>query len=220
MTKKLNVAIIGLGNIGTTIAGNLVKGNRQVIMADRKLEKAESFAKTLGSLAKSADISTAIEAADIIVFAVWFNVIDELMKKYEAELEGKIIIDPSNPIAPDNNSGFKKIIGSDESAGKINSTKLPLGAKLVKAFGTLGVESLKKKAFQQEPSVLFYASDDESINGDINQLIRDSGFEPLRIGGIDESIRIEVFGDLHEYGALGKTVTLSEAKEKLHSFAG
>ena len=62
---------------------------------------------------------------------------------------------------------------------------------------------------------MFYATDDTSINADIEQLIRDNGFEPVRVGGIDQSIRLEVFGDLHEFGALGKTVTVSEAKEKL-----
>jgi predicted dinucleotide-binding enzyme len=62
---------------------------------------------------------------------------------------------------------------------------------------------------------LFYATDETSINADIEQLIRDSGFEPLCIGGLDQSIRMEVFGDLHEYGALGKTVTITEAKTKV-----
>ncbi|MES2648908.1 MAG: hypothetical protein V4717_18670 [Bacteroidota bacterium] len=49
----------------------------------------------------------------------------------------------------------------------------------------------------------------------MEQLIHDNGFEPVRIGGLDQSIRLEVFGDLHEFGALGKTVKLSEANEKL-----
>jgi predicted dinucleotide-binding enzyme len=66
-----------------------------------------------------------------------------------------------------------------------------------------------------EPAVLFYATDDIIINDDIEQLIRDNGFEPIRIGGVDQSIRIEVFGDLHEFGALGKTITVAEATEKL-----
>jgi predicted dinucleotide-binding enzyme len=53
------------------------------------------------------------------------------------------------------------------------------------------------------------------INTEIEDLIRDNGFEPVHVGGLDQSARIEVFGDLHEFGALGKTVTVSEAKEKL-----
>jgi 8-hydroxy-5-deazaflavin:NADPH oxidoreductase len=31
------------------------------------------------------------------------------------------------------------------------------------------------------------------------------------VGGVDQSIRIEVFGDLHELGKLGELVTAKEA---------
>jgi 8-hydroxy-5-deazaflavin:NADPH oxidoreductase len=42
-------------------------------------------------------------------------------------------------------------------------------------------------------------------------LIRAGGYEPVRVGGLDQSIRLEVFGDPHEFGALGRVVTKSEA---------
>ncbi|SIO54507.1 NADPH-dependent F420 reductase [Chitinophaga niabensis] len=210
------VAVIGLGNIGTVVAANLVKGNRSVIIADRKPERSQALAAELGALAQSRDIQAAIKEADIIVLAVWFNTIKELLEKYAAEFEGKIIVDPSNPIAPDDNGGFKKIIDANQSAGQINKAILPKNAKLVKALGTLGVATLESAAFQQpERSVLFYATDNSSINGTVEELIKDSGFDPIRIGGLDQSIRIEVFGDLHEFGALGKTVTLAAAQSKL-----
>jgi predicted dinucleotide-binding enzyme len=211
MNTKSKVAVIGLGNIGTAVATNLVKGNRAVIVADRTIAKASALSQKLGNLAQSKEIVAAIKEADIIVFAVWFNAIKELLNQYASELEGKIIVDPSNPIAPDEKGGFKKIIGDKESAGEIIASLLPKNAKLVKALGTLGVASLINAAFQKPANVLFYATDDTSINADIEQLIRDNGFEPVRVGGIDQSIRIEVFGDLHEFGALGKPVILSEA---------
>ncbi len=215
-TKK--IAVIGLGNIGKVVAGNLVNGNRPVIIADRKIEKANELAQKLGRLAQPLEIPAAIKAADIVVFAVWFDAIKELLNKYASELNGKIIVDPSNPIAPDDKGGFKKIIGADESAGEILSSLLPEGAKLAKALGTLSAASLAGAAFKKpESAVLFYATDDTSINKDIDQLIHDAGFEPFRVGGIDQSGRIEVFGDLHEFGALGKTVSLAEAKGKLYS---
>lgn len=214
ITKK--VAVIGLGNIGKVVATNLVKGNRPVILASRKLEDAKSLAQKLGDLATPAETLAAIKEADIIVLSVWFDTIKEFLSKYASELHGKIIVDPSNPIAPDDNGGFKKIIGEKESAGQLNAAALPKGSKLVKALGTLGAASLTNAAFQKpEASVLFYATDDTSVNPDIDQLIHDNGFEPLRVGGLDQSIRIEVFGDLHEFGALGKTVTVTEAKARL-----
>ena len=46
-------------------------------------------------------------------------------------------------------------------------------------------------------------------------LIRVSGYEPVLVGGLDQSARIEMFGDLHEYGALGRTVTRTEALKVL-----
>ncbi len=217
MTQKSKVAVIGLGNIGVVVATNLVKGNRSVIVADRKFEKAKNLAHQLGKLARSSEIRAAIKEADIIVLAVWFDAIKELFNTYAAELQGKIIVDPSNPIAPDEKGGFKKTIAENQSAGKILSSFLPKDAKLVKALGTLGAASLAGAAFQEPAHVLFYATDETGINSAIEELIRDNGFEPLRVGGIDQSIRIEVFGDLHEFGALGKTVTVAEAKEKLHS---
>ncbi len=153
-----------------------------------------------------------MKEAEIIVLTVWFNTIKEYFTTNATELAGKIIVDPSNPIAPDEKGGFVKIIGKDESAGQILASLLPKGAKLAKALGTLGASTLEKAAFQQpEKAVEFYATDDTAINGQIEELVSDNGFEPVRIGGLDQSIRIEVFGDLHEFGALGKTVTLSEA---------
>jgi len=212
---KSKVTVIGLGNIGQVLAKNLVKNNRPVIIANRNSAKATELAAKLGNLVKATDIASAIKEADIIVLSVWFSSIKEMLVQYNTELQGKIIIDPSNPIAPNDKGGFDKIIGEKESAGEIISTLLPKDAKLVKALGTLGAASLENAANQNPAKVLFYATDDTSFNTVIDQLIKDFGFEPLRVGGIDKSIRIEVFGDLHEFGALGKTVTIVEAKTKL-----
>ncbi|MEJ1242249.1 NAD(P)-binding domain-containing protein [Chryseolinea sp. T2] len=212
-TNKSKVAVIGLGNIGKVVASNLVSGGREVIVASRKIEDAKAFASELGNLATATDVKSAIKDAGIVILSVWFNTIQELFKQYPNELKGKIVIDPSNPIAPDGNGGFKKVIGADESAGQILKGLLPDGATLVKALGSLGAASLAGEAFKKPGKVLFYAADDKSVNNTIETLIKDSGFEPVNIGGIDQSIRMEVFGELHEYGALGKAVTKAELKQ-------
>jgi predicted dinucleotide-binding enzyme len=215
-TSKSTVAVIGLGNIGKAIATNLVKGNQSVILASRDIEKTKSLAAQLGHLAIAKNIADAIGEAEVIIPAIYFNALKEFFESYSKELEGKIIIDVSNPIAPDGNGGFKKIIGEKESSGKILSELIPKNAKLIKAFGTLGVGSLLNSAFSNpDKKVLFYASDSTNSNSQIEALITSSGFVPFNVGGIDQSIKIEVFGDLHEFGALGKTVTLAEAKSKI-----
>ena len=53
--------------------------------------------------------------------------------------------------------------------------------------------------------------DDQAAGNLVAGLIRTAGYEPVRVGGLDQSIRIEMYGDLHEFGALGRAVTRSEA---------
>ncbi len=217
VNQQTKVAIIGLGNIGKAVATNLSKGNHTVIVASRELSKAKEFAISLRANVVAEEISAAIKNADVVIPAIYFDKIKEFLKTYAKELDGKVIVDVSNPIAPDGNGGFKKIIEPSQSAGRILSELTPANAILLKAFGTLGSESLLKAAFSEpERKVLFYASDSINSNSKIEELITASGFEPFHVGGLDQSIRIEVFGDLHEFGALGKTLTLKEAKETVY----
>lgn len=213
---KTAVAVIGLGNIGKVVAMNLVKGNHSVIVSAREIEKSEAFALELGQLAVAKSIQDAINEAEIIIPAIDFNSLKDFFKSFKNELEGKIIIDVSNPIAPDGNGGFKKIIDATESAANILSEFIPTNAKLIKTFGTLGANTLSEEAFSKpEQKVMFYASDSTNSNNKVEEVIKSSGFTPLHIGGLNNAIRIEVFGDLHQFGALGKTVTLTEALNKL-----
>ena len=63
--------------------------------------------------------------------------------------------------------------------------------------------------------MLFYAADAAAAGDLVAGLIRAVGFNPVRVGGLDQSIRIEMFGDLHEFGALGRVVTESEAQKAI-----
>src|SRR6516165_7561618 len=142
----MKTAIIGLGNIGKQVATNLVAGGQSVIVADHSPSKAADFAKASGGKARAASVADAISDTDIIVFAVYFNAIQELLGEYRNKLPGKTVVDPSNPIAPDGSGGFKKIIPQDQSAGQILAALLPPGAKFVKAFGSMAAASLKTAA--------------------------------------------------------------------------
>ena len=208
----MKTAIIGLGNIGSVVAQNLMAGGQPVIVADHGPTKAKDFANASGGKARAVSVAAAIDEADIIVLAIYFNAIQGFLKEYRSKLVGKVIVDPSNPIAPDGKGGFKKIIPQDQSSGQILAALLPAGAKFVKAFGSLAAPSLKSGArHAPEPYVLFFASDDRDAGNAVADLIKASGFTPVRVGGVSQSIRIEVFGDLHEFGKLGKMVTLRDA---------
>jgi len=206
------VAIIGTGNIGSRLAANFAAGGQDFLLAGRDQEAAGKLAADLDGHAEVVSIGEAIERADVLVFAVWLDAFRQLIEQYGDRLAGKVIIDPSNPVGPDGAGGYHKVIGEQESSGQILAGLLPSGARLVKAFGTLSAPSLSAAARREpERAVQFYAADDTAAGDLVAELIRTGGYEPVSVGGLDQSIRIEMFGDLHEYGALGRAVTKSEA---------
>jgi 8-hydroxy-5-deazaflavin:NADPH oxidoreductase len=207
-----SVAIIGTGNIGSTLASDFAAGGQDFLLAGRDVASARTVASGTDGHAEVVSVDEAVERADVLVLAVWLDAFEQLIAQYGERLAGKVIVDPTNPVAPDGSGGFKKIIGEEESSGQILAGLLPAGARLVKAFSTLSAGTLAASARREpERAVLFYAADDDAAGNLVADLIRTGGYEPVRVGGLDQSIRLEVFGDLHEYGALGRVVTKSEA---------
>src|SRR5579859_6876336 len=206
------VAIIGTGNIGGRLAANFAAGGRDFLLAGRDEEAARKIAADLDGHAEAVSVDEAVAWAGVLVVAVWLDDFRQFIAQYGDRLAGKVIVDPSNPVGPDGEGGYRKVIGEQESSGQILAGLLPAGARLVKAFGTLSAPSLSAAAWREpERAVQFYAADDDAAGDLVADLIRADGFEPVRVGGLDQSIRIEMFGDLHEYGALGRAVTKSEA---------
>jgi 8-hydroxy-5-deazaflavin:NADPH oxidoreductase len=210
--SESTVAIIGAGNIGRTLAADWAAGGQDFLLAGRDQEATRKIAAGLDGHAEAVSVDEAVDRADALVVAVWLPDFRQFIAQYGDRLAGKVIIDPSNPVGPDADGNYRKVIGEQESSGQILAGLLPAGARLVKAFGTLSAPTLSAAA-RQEPdrAVLFYAADDDAAGDLVAGLIRAAGFDPVRVGGLDQSIRIEMFGDLHEYGALGRVVTRTEA---------
>lgn len=208
----MSTAIIGVGNIGRALAGHLVAGGEQVVLA--AAEPPEALARQLGDLASAVTVSDAIKAADVIVLAVWLDVMKDLIEQHRAALAEKIVVDPSNPIAENDKGEFSRTLPDGVSAGSVIAGLLPETAHFVKAFGTLSAQSLEHGANRlPRRAVLFYATDDDQAQAAIERLISAAGFDPVKAGGLDATIRIEMYGDLHDYGGLhGRLVDVEEAR--------
>jgi predicted dinucleotide-binding enzyme len=74
-----------------------------------------------------------------------------------------------------------------------------MGVGLAMAFGTMSADVIESSSNRSpELAVLFYATDDDRAGKEVERLIRTAGFEPVKVGGIEQSSRLEVGGDLHE----------------------
>jgi len=161
-----------------------------------------------GPKASAASVEDAIAGADTVVLATWLDQTKEYLPGAATLLEGKIVIDPSNPIGFENGQMIRTL-PAGQTSGSVVAGLLPGSAHFVKAFGSLGaVEQLAVSANRDPRVVLFYATDDDAAEAAAQRLIRAAGFEPLKVGGISEAGRIEgPDGELQ-----GRMLDLDEAR--------
>jgi 8-hydroxy-5-deazaflavin:NADPH oxidoreductase len=204
----MTTAIIGVGNLGGTVARHLVDGGESVVLAADHEERPQTLAQELGPLARAASVEDAIADADVVVLATWLDQTRELVPSRTRLLENKIVVDPSNPIGFENGQMIRTL-PEGQSSGSVVAGLLPASAHYVKAFGTLGaVEQLATSANREPRVVLFYATDDGAAEAAAQRLIRAAGFEPLKVGGVSDAGRIEgPDGELQ-----GRIMDLDEAR--------
>jgi len=188
---RVTTAIIGVGNLGRTVARHLVGGGESVVLAAADEVHAEALADELGPNASAASVEEAIAGADVVVLATWLDQTKDLVPARTRLLEDKIVVDPSNPIGFDENGQMFRTLPAGESAGSIVAALLPESAHYVKAFGTLGADQLATSANREPRVVLFYATDDDAAEATAQRLISAAGFEPLKVGGVSDAGRIE-----------------------------
>ena len=82
----MKTAIIGLGNIGSRVAINLVAGGENVIVAARDRAKAQAFAWKVGSKVEAMSIEDAVQKADVLILGIWFETIKEFVAANRASL--------------------------------------------------------------------------------------------------------------------------------------
>jgi predicted dinucleotide-binding enzyme len=213
----VTTAIIGVGNLGGTLARHLVAGDELVVLAATDEAHASALANELGPNATAAPVEDAIAGADVVVLALWLDQLREFVPAQASLLENKVVVDPSNPIGFDANSQMVRTLPDDQSAGSIVAALLPASAHYVKAFGTLGADSLASSANREPQRVaLFYATGDDIAAGTVERLIRAAGFEPVKAGGLADAIRLEgPNGALSQGGLNGELLDLEQARATL-----
>jgi len=196
----MTTAIVGTGGIGSAIARELAAGGESLRLASADHESARTLAAKIGHGAvAAADNHDALQGADSVILALRFTVLKGVIAEIADRLAGKLVVVPSNPITADAHGNLSRLLPQGQASGNVVAGWLPAGARLAMAFGTLPADLLESSSRQSPtPAVLFYATDDDQAGREVERLIRTAGFEPAKVGGLDQSTRLEVGGDLHE----------------------
>jgi len=196
----MTTAIIGTGGLGSAIAGALASGGETLRLASADNESARTLAAVIDRGAVVAvDNRDAVQGADAVVLGLRFVVLKGVIDEISDLLTDRLVVVPSNPVGIDGQGNVVRLLPKGQSSGAVIAGWLPTGARLAMAFGTMSRDLLESSSNRSpELAVLFYVSDDDRAGDGVERLIRMAGFEAVRVGGIEQSDRLEVGGDLHD----------------------
>jgi predicted dinucleotide-binding enzyme len=178
----MKIGIIGSGNVGSALGKIWAGKGHEVMFSSRHPEKAEVLAKSVGNNASFGLPADAVKFGDVVALAVPWSQAENALKS-AGSLDGKILIDCTNPLKPDY-SGLA--IGLTTSAAE-EDAKVAKGARVVKAFNTTfaALMASESRLFDAESPAGFYCGDDAAAKAVVSTLIKDTGLEPLDAGPLE-----------------------------------
>jgi hypothetical protein len=196
----MTTAIIGTGGLGSVIARLLGAGGEALRLSSADPESAGKLAAQIGPAAfVAAGNVDALQGADAVVLALRFSVLQSVVAEIADTLADKLVVVPSNPLTTDAAGKVLRVLPEGQSSGEVVAGWLSTGVRLAMAFGTLSANLLESSTNRSPAlAVLFYATDDDRAGKEVEQLIRTAGFAAMSVGGIGQTDRLEVGGDLHD----------------------
>lgn len=185
----MKLAVIGSGNIGKSIGSWASKVNYEVIFCAKNEQHAQEAAKAAGDHARWANVQTAVKEGELILIAVPYGAVKEVLSDAGPLLKGKVLIDATNALTEDF-SGLK--LGFTTSAAE-EIAKLAPEAKVVKAFNTVfaSVYASQNPKIKGQAISIFYAGDDPEAKGKVAELITKMGFDAVDAGSLKSARNLE-----------------------------
>ena len=181
-----SISIVGLGNMASALADRALAGGNAVEIIGRDQTKAKELAATLdGATAGTAGTAP---AGDIVVLAVPYANATAVVSEYGDALDGKVIIDITNPVSAD----FTRLVTPDGSSGAQEIAKAaPEGAQVVKAFNTLFSHVLTAGPGEDRRLDVFIAGDDAQAKTRVSAFVESMGLRPLDAGELPMARALE-----------------------------
>jgi 8-hydroxy-5-deazaflavin:NADPH oxidoreductase len=186
----MNVAIIGAGNVGSALADSVTRAGHQVTITASSPDSAQQVAEQVGSRVAAGN-REAVEGADVVILAVPTPNLDELLGELDDALDGKVVVDVTNRMNPDD---LGSTLDGTSNAERIQE-RAP-GARVVKAFNTAFASRQADPVVEGMPADGFLAGDDAEAKQKVSELIRSIGFRPIDAGPLVRARALEGMGTL------------------------
>ena len=181
----MKIAIIGAGHIGGTLGVLLVKAGHTVLFGSRNPGALRDLVTEVGSTASVHPVGEAVLAAEAVIFAGPYGAWPDLAKEQGGALRSKTVMDAANPYAERDGAIVAAVELTGRGSAAYTASLLP-GAHVVKVFNTMYWLDLRDKSNQpgERLAMPLVGDDKESVKLAM-QLVRDMGFDPVLVGGLE-----------------------------------
>ena len=194
----MNIGIIGSGRMGGAVGTRLAEAGHKVLFSSRNPDQLTDLVQQAGANASAGYPADAIEFGQVILIAVPYGALPQIGADYAALMQGKIVIDCGNPRADRDGPMADEAI--EKGTGVASAEYLP-GTHLVRAFNAISFVEVRNEAHREGELIgVPIAGDDANALAVTSQLVSDSGFEPVIVGGLNRAREFDRGTDVYVRG--------------------
>ena len=182
------VTIIGAGNMGTAIAGIAARGGNAVQVLTKDPQKASAAIPAAAHGTVGEPIT-----GDIVILALPYAAVADVLSQYEGVLEGKVIVDITNPV--DFATFDALVVPVDSSAAQVIAASLP-GSSVLKAFNTTFAATLSSGTVGGQRTTVLITGDDAGAKAALAGVIEAGGLRTVDVGSLRRAHELEALGFL------------------------
>ncbi len=188
--QPFKIGIIGAGRIGGALAGYWVKSGHEVMISSDHPESLRALATQLGPRAHVGTPREAAAFGTVILVSVPYKAMPELGATVSKELAGKVILDTSNP--SERRDGPMARDAQQKGAGLATADYLH-NRRIVRAFNCIPARTLATESNQTPDRIAIpIGGDDAKAVSVAEQLVRETGFDPVVIGSLADTRRFDL----------------------------
>ncbi|HIF30294.1 MAG TPA: F420-dependent NADP oxidoreductase [Planctomycetaceae bacterium] len=198
--KTVKIGVLGTGFVGGTLGRRWAEAGHQVWFGSRDPDgdKAQTLLANCPANTRVTSWIDAVEQADVILLALPWSSVEDILKQLDGALDGKILIDCVNPL----NSTFSGLeLGFTSSAAEEIAQWAPR-SRVVKAFNTLSAAVMADPMFDGVKAAVFYCGDDAPALEVVGQLANDLDFDAIVAGPLQNARYLEPFSMLYIHLAM------------------
>ncbi len=186
------IAVLGSGVVGQVLADGFLKHGYEVIRGSREPQKLAEWKRGGGEKASTGTFAEAAERGELAVLAVKGGAAEAVLDLSAAQLDGKTVIDATNPIAdaPPVHGVLQYFTGPNDSLMERLQKKVP-GAHFVKAFSSVGNRFFVNPDFGGQKPTMFICGNDAGAKETVRGILSQFGWETADMGAVEAARAIE-----------------------------